>query len=328
MSLLVEAIAIIAFAAAGTRFLREAESTAEMRRVLSNASALLAKLISCPHCLSFWLSLVCALVLLTARGVSFHTLGYFFELGFYTFAGWRGAYYVNRGLDRRREVRAAEPDRSCAVCGKPCTEDFLERRDQHFCSQACWFTSLRNRPIPRDRLVGPSGELTRLEVYPASFGDITCSEARQRLDADDECVYIDVRSVPEFRNGHPPGAVNVPLLRREPLAMVANPDFLSVVEAHFPRDTRLLVGCQTGSRSVRAAEALVGAGFTQVTNVRGGYAGTRTLAGEVVDRGWLELGLPVDYGDPETGSYAELSGWGGNRAFRRRNAPLRQNPYD
>jgi len=310
MSLLVEAVAIIVIAAAGTRFLRQAESTAEIRRALSSASPLLAKLISCPHCLSFWLSLVCALALLTIRDVSFHTLGYFFELGFYTFVGWRGAYYVNRGLDRRRGTRAAEPDQSCAVCGKPCTADFLERRDRHFCSHACWFSFLKNRAIPREQLMGPSGQLTRLELYPVSYGDISCPEARQRLDADDGWVYIDVRSVPEFRNGHPPGAVNVPLLRREPQTMVANPDFLRVVEAHFPRDTRLLVGCQTGARSVRAAEAMVGAGFTHVTNVRGGYAGTRSLAGEVVDRGWLELGLPVDYGDPETGSYAALTGWG------------------
>lgn len=299
--LLLEVVVIIAIAAALTRFLRQADSMAGWRRRLSSASPLLEKLISCPHCLSFWISLACTLVLWAIRGVTL------FELGFFTLAGWRGAYYVNRGLDRHRKPRAASSEKSCAVCGKPCTDDSIRRRDLYFCNHACWFTLLKDRPVPRDRLVAPSGEIMRLELYPSSYGDITCSEARERLDEDDACVYIDVRSIREFQNGHPPAAVNVPLLHREAANMVANPDFLAVVEAHFPRHTRLLVGCQTGARSVRAAEALVAAGFTDVTNVRGGYAGTRTMAGDVVDRGWLELGLPIDYGNPEN-TYAALAG--------------------
>ena len=44
------------------------------------------------------------------------------------------------------------------------------------------------------------------------------------------CVYLDVRSVPEFEAGHPTGAYNVPLLDMGPGGMVDNPEFLSVVE--------------------------------------------------------------------------------------------------
>ena len=90
--------------------------------------------------------------------------------------------------------------------------------------------------------------------------------------------------------------------------MVPNPDFLTVMQVHFDQDTPLLIGCQSGVRSVRAAEALVASGFTQVTNVTGGFGGVKDQMGTVVVKGWFEEGLPVDYGDPDERSYAALHG--------------------
>ena len=120
--------------------------------------------------------------------------------------------------------------------------------------------------------------------------------------------YIDVRSEPEFRNGHPSGALNIPVMHREAFGMVPNPDFLGVVEANFERGDKLLLGCQSGARSARAAEILSAAGFTDVSNVCGGFGGAYTDIGEVIERGWLESGLPVDQGKPEGRSYSDLRG--------------------
>ena len=53
-----------------------------------------------------------------------------------------------------------------------------------------------------------------------------------------------VISVPNT-NVHLAGALNVPVFHREPVGMVPNPDFITVMEAHFPRDSKLLIGCQT-----------------------------------------------------------------------------------
>lgn len=296
-------LCIVVVAATLSRFLRQAEATAPMRQFLGRRSALLEKLINCPHCLSFWIALGCTLALWAARGVSL------IEFGLYTLVGWRGAYYLNRALDRRQQVAAADPsEEGCRACGKPLGPDAVERRSMHFCSTDCWFEFLRTQPVPREKLVGPRGEILRQEIYPLSYKDVTCAEAQELLASSDRYVYLDVRSEPEFRNGHPPGALNIPLLHRETLGMVPNPDFLTVVEAHIPRDARLLIGGQVGIRSARAAEALLAAGYTDVANVKGGFAGTRTPDGQSVDRGWLQLGLPVDYGDPEDRSYAALHG--------------------
>src|SRR5262245_55793216 len=82
--------------------------------------------------------------------------------------------------------------------------------------------------------------------------------------------YIDVRTEQEFANGHPQGAVNVPVVFPDPATrqMKVNDDFVSVVTAHFPAGKPLIVGCQAGGRSQRAAEMLQAAGYADVSNMQ------------------------------------------------------------
>lgn len=120
-------------------------------------------------------------------------------------------------------------------------------------------------------------------------------------------VYLDVRSEPEFASGHPAGAYNVPLMHAGPAGMRPNPDFVRVVEESFPTDTRLVLGCKSGGRSLRAAEMLVGSGYSEIVDMRGGFDGERTPAGEVTVPGWKAEDLPTAAA-PEPGhSYTELS---------------------
>lgn len=230
-------------------------------------------------------------------------------VSFRVLLGWRGAYYVNQSLDQRRDQAATRASQSCAVCATPYEEDVsIERGGLTFCSTTCWFDYLRARPKPRKKLVGPSGEIIRQEIYPLSYKNATNKEAFDLMESGEGYVYIDVRSVPEFQNGHPAGASNVPIFHREPMGMVPNSDFVIVMEAHFPRDTKLLLGCQSGKRSLTAAEALVAAGFKDVTNVKGGYGGVKDPTGQSIEPGWFDQGLPTDYGEPEQRSYAALAG--------------------
>jgi rhodanese-related sulfurtransferase len=105
-------------------------------------------------------------------------------------------------------------------------------------------------------------------------------------------AYIDVRSVPEFQQGHPEGAFNVPLLHADPITrqMRPNPAFLDVVRANFALDATLMIGCQVGGRSQQAAEILASAGYHDVANVLGGFGGAPHL-GHI---GWVHAGLPVE----------------------------------
>jgi rhodanese-related sulfurtransferase len=114
-------------------------------------------------------------------------------------------------------------------------------------------------------------------------------------------TYIDVRSVPEFEEGHPEGAYNVPLMHAEPgLGMEPNPDFIAVMERNFSRDAQLIVGCKSGARSMRAAEALLERGFGRVLNMQGGFGGAARTPG------WQACGLPVSAAAAPGRSYREL----------------------
>jgi rhodanese-related sulfurtransferase len=117
--------------------------------------------------------------------------------------------------------------------------------------------------------------------------------------------YVDVRSIPEFEQGHPQGAANVPLLHMHGGRMAANPDFQRVMEANFPKDAPLVIGCKAGPRSAQAAALLEAAGYTQVVDVRGGFGGERDMFGRVTTPGWQAAGLPVETVTPGQ-SYAEL----------------------
>ena len=122
---------------------------------------------------------------------------------------------------------------------------------------------------------------------------------------DEGWIYVDVRSEPEFVGGHPAGARNVPVSHLSLRGMVPNTDFLPVIEALYPRDSALVLGCRSGQRSMQAARMLVAAGYTRIVDQRAGYEGTRSPFGQVVEEGWAGSGLPIETATPG-GSYLEL----------------------
>ena len=109
-------------------------------------------------------------------------------------------------------------------------------------------------------------------------------------------VYLDVRNPDEFALGHPRGAFNVPWLDpQQPDARVPNPQFLDVMRKSFQPDQRIIVGCQTGRRSLAAAELLIGSGYSQIVEQRAGFAGSKDTFGAVTEHGWQRAGLPVSF---------------------------------
>ena len=136
---------------------------------------------------------------------------------------------------------------------------------------------------------------------------IAPEEAKQLLDAG-EHVYLDVRSTPEFAAGHVPGARNVPLLEPDASGRMApNPRFLEVVEKNFPCDSKLITGCMKGGRSMKAAELLQQAGFSNVVDMRGGFGGETDEMGRVTFPGWAPRGLPVERDSDPAHRYDSLS---------------------
>jgi rhodanese-related sulfurtransferase len=119
-------------------------------------------------------------------------------------------------------------------------------------------------------------------------------------------TYIDVRTAEEFGAGHPPGAVNVPIMHAAGGGRAPNPDFARVLTAAFPKDAKIIVGCQAGGRSLRAAQILLAEGFTQVLDQHAGWDGARSPFGEVTEPGWSRVGLPSEQGQPSGRSWEDI----------------------
>ncbi|WP_214806044.1 rhodanese-like domain-containing protein [Exiguobacterium sp. s46] len=70
--------------------------------------------------------------------------------------------------------------------------------------------------------------------------------------------YLDVRTAAEFKGNHIKGFKNIPL------------QTLNSQLNQIPKDKEMLVICQSGMRSKQAVKVLKRAGYTNVTEVRGG----------------------------------------------------------
>lgn len=75
-------------------------------------------------------------------------------------------------------------------------------------------------------------------------------EARRHIEAGD-MVVLDVRTADEFAQGSLPGAMNLPWPRLKSVKVVE-------------RETPILLFCDNGAKSRKAAEVLLALGFTQV----------------------------------------------------------------
>ena len=75
-----------------------------------------------------------------------------------------------------------------------------------------------------------------------TFDTLNPSATRERMDGED-WIYVDVRTVEEFDQGHVPGGCNVPFAFSDPSGgMVPNADFIVVMKRHFTFDSHLVLG--------------------------------------------------------------------------------------
>jgi len=138
--------------------------------------------------------------------------------------------------------------------------------------------------------------------------EVNPQQAYELMEDDQGIIYLDVRSVPEFDAGHPPGAINIPLLHFTPgLGMSPNQDFQSVVEATLPKEAKIIVGCKSGGRSATACQIMSQLGYQDVTNMRGGFGGAADMMGRVVEPGWAMLELPVSIEAADGADYESLA---------------------
>ena len=81
----------------------------------------------------------------------------------------------------------------------------------------------------------------------------------RELDQKKGLMLIDVRTDREYRQGHLPGAVHVPLAE------------VGARVKKVKKDKEIVVYCQSGNQSIWAIKRLMGMGYTRLYNLKGGY---------------------------------------------------------
>ncbi len=90
--------------------------------------------------------------------------------------------------------------------------------------------------------------------------NIDYRSAKMILKNDKNAKLVDVRSPQEYKEGHLPSSINLPLYKIEEQSRDVLPDLNSAI----------IVYCQSGSRSNKAIELLKEEGYKKLYNIEGG----------------------------------------------------------
>jgi rhodanese-related sulfurtransferase len=100
------------------------------------------------------------------------------------------------------------------------------------------------------------GYLSRLGIKQISARD---------LDQKKGVMLIDTRTAKEYNAGHIPGAVHIPLAD------------IGAKAKRIRKDKEIVVYCASGNRSIWAIKRLMGMGYTNLWNLKGGYNAWKRL---------------------------------------------------
>ncbi len=168
------------------------------------------------------------------------------------------------------------------MCGRPTTTIGFERLYNPLARlERQPFVSALTNGVPARPLNMTAIEATNRGLADLEWAMLTISPEVTELPVDAvearpvDTVLLDVREPEEYAHGHVPGAVNLP-----------QADLASHL-SEIPRDRPIVTICQSGLRSLRAAQFLKQMGFEQVSSVKGGT------------EAWLAAGKPASFGDAE-----------------------------
>jgi len=78
-------------------------------------------------------------------------------------------------------------------------------------------------------------------------------------------TLLDTRTDKEYKQGHIPGAIHIPL------------SDIGTRAKKLRKDKEMVVYCQNGNRSIWAIKRLMGMGFTTLYNLKGGYSAWKRI---------------------------------------------------
>ena len=95
---------------------------------------------------------------------------------------------------------------------------------------------------------------------------LTCNDVKKLLDQKNESItLVDVRTPGEYQRGKIAGSINMPLNDISNHVPITIPD----------KNTKIIIYCLSGSRSVHAVDMLIKLGYTNVFDMKNGLLAWR-----------------------------------------------------
>jgi glyoxylase-like metal-dependent hydrolase (beta-lactamase superfamily II)/rhodanese-related sulfurtransferase len=165
------------------------------------------------------------------------------------------------------------------MCGRPSTTIGFERRYNPFAHldraqfEARLMAAIPARPLNMMAIEATNRGLADIAwAMPMSSPDVHQVTVDELATRPPEAVVLDVREPAEYARGHVPGALNLP-----------QAELASRLD-EIPRDRPVYVTCQTGYRSLRAAQFLLQAGYHDVASLAGGAAAWQLAGRSLIGR--------------------------------------------
>jgi rhodanese-related sulfurtransferase len=123
-------------------------------------------------------------------------------------------------------------------------------------------------------------DLSTAMLYKA---DITATQAYNMQQ--NGTLLIDTRTIREYRNLHAKGSINIPVFKEKNSKRVFNKNFVKKINSILNDNTnsKIILICRSGARTKLASNILAYNKFTNVYNVKSGFA-----------YDWLKAKLPVE----------------------------------
>ncbi|HYH05250.1 MAG TPA: rhodanese-like domain-containing protein [Bacillota bacterium] len=103
-------------------------------------------------------------------------------------------------------------------------------------------------------------QTTRQTARQAGWQNLSAAAVKTKLEQNPDIRLVDVRTSEEYREGHIPGSILLPLDRLTTEAEETLPD----------KNAEMIVYCRSGNRSATASQSLTEMGYTNVANLTGG----------------------------------------------------------
>ena len=95
-------------------------------------------------------------------------------------------------------------------------------------------------------------------LFKKNYFVIPMAKAKENIDNDPSIIIIDVRTPEEYKSGHIPKAINLPLDKIDKIKSTVK-----------DMDAVIYVYCHSGARSSQACNYFSKIGYTNVTNIGG-----------------------------------------------------------